>query len=338
MADSKKFRRGGGLFLLAAIATAFCACTQVPEYCDGYNGRFDTKNQFCFDCAVYNKCGGKTFIPALEVCDGGKVVAMSSICTLTVNRNPTIGGSVKVNGADYSSSVTVDSGAAVNISATAAYGYSFKNWTISGNGGTIADPSKASTSVTVSGNVTVIANFTQNSTSGGGSNDSSVVIGGKTWMNKNLNITTGDSWCYKDSPDSCAKYGRLYTWAAATTACPRGWHLPSRDEWGDLAIAAGGTGDYGTGGTAGNALKATSGWNNNGNGTDSLGFSALPGGLRSSDGDFKDAGDIGHWWTATENHFRGAYIRRMNYNYDYVIDITTNFDKSYGYSVRCVKE
>ncbi|MCL2689550.1 MAG: T9SS type A sorting domain-containing protein, partial [Chitinispirillia bacterium] len=42
-----------------------------------------------------------------------------------------------------------------------------------------------------------------------------VTIGTQMWFAQNLNFETGDSWCYLNSPDSCAKYGRLYTWSAA---------------------------------------------------------------------------------------------------------------------------
>ncbi|MDR0331592.1 MAG: hypothetical protein LBH93_07790, partial [Chitinispirillales bacterium] len=49
--------------------------------------------------------------------------------------------------------------------------------------------------------------------------DSTVTINGMTWTRQNLNIETPDSWCYGDAPDSCEKYGRLYTWEAAKNAC-----------------------------------------------------------------------------------------------------------------------
>jgi len=74
--------------------------------------------------------------------------------TLTVNRNPTAGGTVT-----QSAQTNIAAGTAVNISATAAQGYTFTNWTITGTGGTIANANSASTSVTVNGNVTVTANF-----------------------------------------------------------------------------------------------------------------------------------------------------------------------------------
>ena len=62
-----------------------------------------------------------------------------------------------------------------------------------------------------------------------------VTIGDQVWMAENLNYAytgvpynysgnTSDStsWCYKNEPENCAKYGRLYTWAFAPRAgtCP----------------------------------------------------------------------------------------------------------------------
>jgi uncharacterized protein (TIGR02145 family) len=173
--------------------------------------------------------------------------------------------------------------------------------------------------------------------SGGDGSYDFVEIGGLKWMKKNLNIETAESWCYENKPDSCAKYGRLYTWAAATTACPAGWHLSTRDEWITLAKAAGGTGDYGVSGTASKVLKSTSGWGSsaNYNGTDNFGFSALPGGYRYPDGDFNGAGGYGSWWTATENGDGNAYYRNMGYNFSYMNE--SDHNENYGHSVRCVQ-
>ena len=49
-----------------------------------------------------------------------------------------------------------------------------------------------------------------------------VVIGSQIWMAQNLNYEAENSFCYNDDPANCATYGRLYTWAAAMTACPSG--------------------------------------------------------------------------------------------------------------------
>ncbi|GBU23009.1 hypothetical protein R80B4_02922 [Fibrobacteres bacterium R8-0-B4] len=193
---------------------------------------------------------------------------------------------------------------------------------------------------------------------GGGSGSGDfVTIGGKKWMKNNLNIATADSWCYGEGGDviiglddnyrpildtlsssevqaNCDKYGRLYTWAAAKTACPSGWHLPTRAEWGALAVAAGGTGTYGDGGTAGKALKSTGGWYDERNGTDQYGFSALPGGDRITDGTFIYVGYGGYWWTATESDGSDAYLRNMSNSRDYVSE--SHNVKGLAFSVRCV--
>jgi uncharacterized protein (TIGR02145 family) len=183
-------------------------------------------------------------------------------------------------------------------------------------------------------------NGTNNNGGVGGGSDY-VSLGGLKWMKKNLNEETADSWCYDNSLDSCAKYGRLYTWAAAKSACQSvGMRTPTFEEWIALVTAAGGAE------TAGKKLKSKSGWHSNdinGNGTDNFGFSALPGGRRYSDGEFFAASYTGHWWTATEYESAAyasdyAYNLTMSYNLDIVMVLTTTSDlKSNSYSVRCVK-
>ncbi|MDR0331028.1 MAG: hypothetical protein LBH93_04910, partial [Chitinispirillales bacterium] len=120
-----------------------------------------------------------------------------------------------------------------------------------------------------------------------------VKIGGVTWMAENLNIAAEGSWCYGNAASNCAKYGRLYTWAAAKTACPNGWHLPDTAEWKNLVDAAGGKE------VAGKKLKSANGWHGDGNGTDDYGFTALPGGSYYSFGVFGDVGTFSRWWSAT---------------------------------------
>jgi uncharacterized protein (TIGR02145 family) len=174
-----------------------------------------------------------------------------------------------------------------------------------------------------------------------------VKIGGKTWMAENLNYKTGNSWCYNDSDSYCEKYGRLYDWETAKKACPTGWHLPTVQEWDNLSEAVGGVGqsvkvtlgtdvyfEYWWDGVA-KKLKASSGWSDNGNGTDDYGFSALPGGDRYSRGNFGGAGDDGNWWTATEYNASDAYYRHIYGNLDKVFS-QYKFGKSCGRSVRCV--
>ena len=154
-----------------------------------------------------------------------------------------------------------------------------------------------------------------------------VKIGDQVWMAENLNFETDSSFCYNDSAEYCAKYGRLYVWTAAMDACPSGWHLPDLAEWKTLLAAVGGDS------VAGAKLKSTSGWNSNGNGTDDFGFTVLPAGGRSSK-DF--VGEAAAFWTS---EWYGEYD-----DYAYGIRLYTdtivrkfNSRKYIGSSVRCVK-
>jgi len=208
-----------------------------------------------------------------------------------------------------------------------------------------------------SNNTTESAKGTTSSGDGDKSGSSTKMPDGKVWMTKNLDVETADSWCYGEggplrdtinmngewirlSPTevqaNCKKYGRLYTWDAAKTACPEGFHLPSYDEWWGLTTAAGGYD------MAGKRLKSKSGWNSHGgksgNGTDEYRFSALPGGRRLPDGTFNDVGRMGLWWTDTEqgNSNENAYRRGMDYSFDIVDDHA--YPKGYGFSVRCIQD
>jgi len=174
---------------------------------------------------------------------------------------------------------------------------------------------------------------------GGGGGSDYVSLGGLKWMKKNLNVPADNSWCYDDNSANCDKYGRLYTWEAAKSACQSvGMRLPTDEDWVALVTEAGGEN------VAGKKLRSKSGWKNredgsSGNGTDNYGFSALPGGYRDSDGIFDQAGDFGRWWTDmgfSDGIAAGGAIHRYMYYFgDYVDNYFTS--KSYGYSVRCVK-
>ena len=151
----------------------------------------------------------------------------------------------------------------------------------------------------------------------------------QTWMAENLNYAANGSVCYENKEANCAKYGRLYDWAAATGACPAGWRLPEDREWATLVNYVGGES------IAGKKLKSTSGWTGGGNGTDDFEFSALPGG-GLSDGKFDGVGNYGVWWSATEGDANCVWRRYMRYNNEYVG--WNALKKSYQFSVRCVQE
>ena len=73
-----------------------------------------------------------------------------------------------------------------------------------------------------------------------------------------------------------------------------------------------------------------------GNGIDSYGFSALPGGLLDNGGAFGNAGSYGYWWSSTEFDATLAWSRRMYSDYGSVFRY--NFNKRLGFSVRCVRD
>ena len=58
-------------------------------------------------------------------------------------------------------------------------------------------------------------------------------LGGKVWMAENIAAYIPDSSvCYGNEHVNCEIMGRLYTWNAATTGlCPKGWTLPSQEDF-----------------------------------------------------------------------------------------------------------
>jgi uncharacterized protein (TIGR02145 family) len=157
-----------------------------------------------------------------------------------------------------------------------------------------------------------------------------VKLGGKWWMAKNLNYPAKNSVCYEDKQTNCTEYGRLYDWETALIACPMGWHLPSDDEWTELAKFVI------IGKTTGTKLKSTSGWNNNGNGTDDYGFSALPGGYYSANKEsFIRSGEYGSWFSATESDAYNAWNYVMTYDEESLF--RDKYGKKFFCSVRCVE-
>ena len=152
-----------------------------------------------------------------------------------------------------------------------------------------------------------------------------VKIGNQVWMAENLNFETDSSYCYNDSAEYCAKYGRLYEWSAAMDACPSGWHLPDTAEWRMLLAAVGGDS------IAGMKLKSTSGWNSDGNGTDDFGFTVLPAG--GWDNKMFEGEAAGFWSSVGYGNYAAA-IRLLADTFA----VRLISGRTYvGHSVRCVK-
>jgi uncharacterized protein (TIGR02145 family) len=201
-----------------------------------------------------------------------------------------------------------------------------------------------------------------------GNNYSTVTIGAQVWMAENLKttsyntntpipyvtdntawttITTPDySWYDNDMTTYKSLFGALYNWYTVNTGilCPTGWHVPSDAEFNTLEIYLGmspdstnkwywrGTIPPGTG----NQMKNTTGWAVGENGTNTSGFSALPGGYRSgATGSFNANGILTYWWTSTEEDVANARYRRLDGNNIGVFRSVVV--KQGGKYVRCLK-
>ncbi len=136
-------------------------------------------------------------------------------------------------------------------------------------------------------------------------------------------------------------YGALYNWYAVNDErglCPTGWRVPDNDDWKDLVDYLGGPE------TAGGKLKSTATapashprWDNpNTDATNESGFTALPGGSRTSEGNFGLAGYHGYWWSATEINFFGAGDITIGSRHGNVISSIGN--RMNSFSVRCLRE
>lgn len=192
-----------------------------------------------------------------------------------------------------------------------------------------------------------------------------VKIGEQWWMAENLNFRylhptksmDSTSFCVNDSLENCEKYGRQYMWNAAmdsagrySTAgkgcgnrtnyincvsasrvrgvCPENWHLPSKSEFETLLAAVGGKN------IAAKVLKTTSGWDDDSNGTDAFGFSALPAGDRYAE--FRYEGEVAFFWSATGvDEYRAWH---MNFMYGDANANIFDFQKGHAFSVRCLKD
>jgi len=157
-------------------------------------------------------------------------------------------------------------------------------------------------------------------------------------------------------------FGYLYNWYAVNDLrklCPAGWHVPTDAEWTIMiqtldpsqAVNSGNVSTF-TGvqsSTAGTVMKSTVtnssigsglGWNPGSPGTNTSGFTALPGGCRSSVGSFNFIRINAFFWSATEVANFYAWYRSLIYN-NSIVNRNYNASigiKSSGASVRCLRD
>jgi uncharacterized protein (TIGR02145 family)/uncharacterized repeat protein (TIGR02543 family) len=299
------------------------------------NHVFGGWNTSCYDCGTgTNYAVGSSYKPTDNV-------------TLYAKWNPTYRVTFSANGGTGTvpAAITGDTITLPNGNALTKSGYNFGGWYTFANTNVWTNYN-AGSRYAPTDNVTMYAKWDNNSvTTFKDSRDNKtykkVTISGQTWMAQNLNYDDPNDipgvvtdTCYSNSADSCAKYGRAYTWSIAmggnTPApgssvqgvCPSGWHVPSYDEWNTLITHAGGAS------TAGTKLKSSVGWYRYDGipaGTDEYGFSALP-----NNGNY---GQGGIWWTANNNYnyMSMSYSSQSVNNY-------SNGSQTNLYSVRCVQD
>jgi uncharacterized protein (TIGR02145 family) len=194
-----------------------------------------------------------------------------------------------------------------------------------------------------------------------------VRIGTQIWMAENLKVTqlsdvaetpiqnveTDGTWiglasaayCWYNNNEATYKplYGALYNWFAVNTGdlCPTGWRVPSDADFKTLEMQLGMTqaqadGTSWRGTNQGIQLKSTTLWTS-GAGTNTSGFTALPGGFRYyDDGAFLGAGTIAYFWSTTADNADRSFMRQLDSTHDGVE--RANADNNAGKSVRCIKE
>lgn len=173
-----------------------------------------------------------------------------------------------------------------------------------------------------------------------------VVINGVTWMKTNLKTGTlsGGTNIFKeyvtdwgsDQNPQCCNYnfdpnngkvhGLLYNASAAKSSMlpPDGWHVATKEEW--LALVPNPN--------IASSIASIYFWN--GIGTNTIGFSATPGGAIQCDAYSVDQGSMGYWWTST----MGSKLNFVQFGLVHGIlgyDVTESTNEDcIGYSIRCV--
>ena len=203
-----------------------------------------------------------------------------------------------------------------------------------------------------------------------GKSYATVQIGNQCWMAENLNVGSMieppqsqlnnsiiEKYCYNGTQDSCDVYGGLYQWdemmqydtiAGRRGICPTGWHLPTDEEWKVLEGSADSQFGYpdpewdnmGYRGfdACKNLKKSNDAWWIN-SGVDIFGFSALPVGNVSTEGQFENFSYYAHFWTSSvtsQSLGGGAYKRSLGGGTDQLNRY--NNHSLYAFSVRCVKD
>jgi uncharacterized protein (TIGR02145 family) len=282
--------------------------------------------------------------------NGGALITVSGICWST-SVTPTVAGSHSTDGTStgsFSSTMTgLSSGTTYYVrayatnSAGTAYGnqQSFttvhETGTLNDNDGNVYNTVKIGNQWWMAENLkttklndnTAITNITVDA----------------TWAGDSILLTPAYCWMSNDQATYKPLYGAMYNWFTVNTGnlCPAGWHVPTDGEFNTLELYLGipsaQIDNWGWRGTdQGDQMKNTTGWASGQNGTNTSGFSALPGGYRyAADGAFNAVGILTYWWSSTELDATRSWYRRLDGSNSDIYKAAT--EKRGGKYVRCVK-
>lgn len=152
-----------------------------------------------------------------------------------------------------------------------------------------------------------------------------VEINGQIWLAENLRYEGVKHYAPNGDDRNIKKYGCLYKLEDAMVACPKGWHLPTYEEFNGLLKAAGSSEEERF-----NNLRAQD-WG----GRDSLGFKALPAGCYGDyGGRYTNFGVAAEFWSATEASTDRSYRLGLGRGDASIHGI----NKKLAFSVRCIKD
>ncbi|WP_407449035.1 fibrobacter succinogenes major paralogous domain-containing protein [Fibrobacter sp.] len=366
----------------------FCVRDTLYDMCDGAD--FDPTKKFCAKDKLYDLCGGRVYDVDKERCESGKVLGICGTETYDASEKFCVSGELYdlCGGKKYdvatefcSNNVAYKLCGGAEYVVTEKFCVDNRTYDLCGGSEYDVEEEKCINGELISCSTLIYDNATYFCDKRDVQLYRFVTIGTQTWMAENLNYADsvktpslmGSSWCYDNEPDSCAKYGRLYAWAAAIDSvklydggngvdcgygktctlpekvqgiCPSGWHLPRRAEWETLIESAGGSviDENTSTGNPGRKLKSPSGWYNYDNGdayfSYLFGFLALPAGRwynnDDNNGSFIDIGFYAFFWSSTESNSNNASLMWLGYESNAAF--LPSGKKNDGYSVRCLKD
>ena len=165
--------------------------------------------------------------------------------------------------------------------------------------------------------------------------------GGEDW----LDLTTSHYCVFANNDSNTAVFGNLYNWFVVhdrRQVAPAGWHVPSDAEWKELEQFLGMSESEANmglwrGTDEGGQLKSASDvfWlTPNKSAVDAFEFNAIGSGYRC--GGFHSLGETAAYWTRSEKSASTAWGRCLTHYESRIL--RSEIDKTFAYSIRCVKD